>query len=81
MSTAATAQDDNPTLKLGPTTRLWIYIATAVGSIFVAYGNAKAWGWLGEPELAAWSSIVALVNGLAAFNVTTKLSKADGRED
>ncbi len=44
----------------------------ALGSIIVAYGSAKGWGWLGEAEIGAWSSIVALVNGLAAVNVRSK---------
>jgi hypothetical protein len=48
-----------------------IYIATAIASILVTYGTAKGWHWLGEAELAAWGSIVALVNGLAAYNVQT----------
>jgi hypothetical protein len=48
-----------------------IYIATAVISIFLTYGKASNWGWVGEAELAAWGSVVALVNGLAAFNVQT----------
>ena len=65
------ASSGTPTLRLAPRVRLWIYIVTAFGSIVVAYGNAKGWSWLGEAELAAWSSLVALVNGLAAFNVKT----------
>jgi hypothetical protein len=48
-----------------------IYIATAVISILLTYGKARNWPWVDEPELAAWGSIVALVNGLAAFNVQT----------
>jgi hypothetical protein len=48
-----------------------IYIATAAISIFLTYGKAKNWGWVGEAEIAAWASVVALVNGLAAFNVQT----------
>jgi hypothetical protein len=67
----ATGGSGNPTLRLSPRIRLWIYILTAFGSIVVAYGNAKGWDWLGDAELAAWSSLVALVNGLAAFNVKT----------
>jgi len=48
-----------------------IYIATAIISIFLTYGRAKGWSWVGPAELAAWGSVVALVNGLAAFNVQT----------
>ena len=48
-----------------------IYIATAAISILLTYGKAKSWGWTGDAELAAWASVVALVNGLAAFNVQT----------
>ncbi|QIK66518.1 hypothetical protein G7072_09280 [Nocardioides sp. HDW12B] len=60
------------TLNLNPPTRLSVYVLCALGSIIVAYGSAKGWGWLGEAEIGAWSSIVALVNGLAAVNVRSK---------
>jgi len=71
MSDSGTTTNSNPTLNLPPAVRLGLYLFTAFASIAVAYGSAKDWDWLGEAELAAWSSIVALVNGLAAFNVRT----------
>lgn len=66
---------DNPTLGLSARARLGIYMVSALASIVIAYGNAKDWGWLGEAELAAWSSVVALVNGLAAVNVRAGTKK------
>lgn len=67
----AEAAAGNPTLNISARTRLTIYLVTAIASIVVTYGSAKGWSWLGAAELAAWSSIVALVNGLAAINVRT----------
>jgi hypothetical protein len=46
-----------------------IYVTTAAASILITYGGSKHWHWLGPEEIAAWGSVVALVNGLAAFNV------------
>lgn len=46
-----------------------ISVGTAFWSILVTYAGTKGWDFVGPPEIAAWGSIVALVNGLAAFNV------------
>ena len=62
-------QPQTPTLQLTPKARLALYLFSAIGSILVAYGSAKGWGWFGEAELGAWASVVALINGLAAMNV------------
>jgi hypothetical protein len=74
MTTATPAPAPAPThaLNLTAQTRLGLYLVSALGSIIVAYGSAKGWAWLGEPEIGAWSSLVALVNGLAAMNVRSK---------
>jgi len=62
--------DDNPpTLNIPARVRLILYVVTALGSLLLTYGIAKGVGWLGDPEVALWSGIVALVNGLAAVNV------------
>lgn len=67
--TVTTPPASEPTLQAAPLVRLCVYVVTAFGSILLTYGKASDWGWIGEPELAAWASIVALVNGLAATNV------------
>ena len=56
-------------LNLSSEARLGLYVFSALGSIFVAYASAKGWAWMGEAEIGAWSSLVALINGLAAMNV------------
>lgn len=61
--------DPAPTLNIPARARLVLYVATALGSLLLTYGIAKGVGWLGDPEVALWSGIVALVNGLAAVNV------------
>lgn len=58
--------------------RLVLYIVTAVISIVVAYVQAKGWSWFGEPEVALFSSLVALVNVLAASNIDKPSKAGDG---
>lgn len=51
------------------TLRLVIYVVTGLGTLVAGYLFTK--GYIGEPEVALWSGVVALVTGLAAVNTTT----------
>jgi len=57
-------------VNFAPKVRLFIYITTAVGSLVVAYLSNVA--VLGPNEVELWVQLSALVNGLAAVNVTPK---------
>lgn len=54
----------NPSSKV----RLVIYLTSGVGSLVVAYLQAK--GYIGEVEVSLWAGVVALVNGLSAYNAS-----------
>lgn len=58
------------TVNLPYQARLTLYVVTALGAPIVAYLNAK--GIIGSLEVALWSGEVAVVNILAALNVTHK---------
>jgi len=51
-----------------PKVRLVIYLASGIGALVVAYLQSK--GYIGETEVALWAGVVALVNGLSAYNVS-----------
>lgn len=53
-----------PTINIPPAVRFALYIIASVGSVVAAYLFAK--GLVGDPELALWAGIVAIINGLAA---------------
>lgn len=46
--------------------RFWIYVATGLGSILIAYLQAKH--YIGPAEVTAWMALAAFVNGLSAWN-------------
>lgn len=48
--------------------RVALYVATAVGAPVAAYLKAK--GYIGDLELTLWGAEVAVVNTLAALNVS-----------
>lgn len=51
-----------------PKVRLVIYLTSGILSLVVAYLQAK--GYIGELEVSFWAGVVALVNGLSAYNVS-----------
>lgn len=53
-----------------PQIRKIIYIVSGLGSLIVGYAQVK--GYIGTDEVALWSGITALVNGLSAINVSNK---------
>jgi hypothetical protein len=55
------------TLNLPPKVRWVLYVLTLVSAPIVAYALAK--GWIGSLEVTLWSAEVAVISGLAAFNV------------
>jgi hypothetical protein len=59
-----------PPLNLSAKARLVVYIVTGVGSALVAYLVAK--DIIGDAEVTLWAAIAALVNGLAAVNVSDR---------
>jgi hypothetical protein len=59
-----------PPLNLSAMARLVVYIVTGVGSALVAYLVAK--DIIGDAEVTLWAAIAALVNGLAAVNVSDR---------
>jgi hypothetical protein len=70
-----------PPLNLSAKARLAVYIVTGVGSALVAYLVAR--DVIGDAEVTLWAAIAALVNGLAAINVSdrsTHLFLPDDRE-
>ncbi len=58
-------------LNLPPKARLVLYVLTGIGSLAVGYMSIK--GYIGESEVALWAGLSAFVNGLAAYNVNTKV--------
>lgn len=50
--------------------RAIIYVVTALGTPAVAYALARH--WIGPLEVTLWSAEVAVVNTLAALNVSSK---------
>lgn len=52
----------NPPAKV----RAILYVATAVGSVVVAYLKVK--GYIGDAEIALWGGLVTVVNSMAALN-------------
>lgn len=54
---------------LKPRFRFFLYVGTAIISALLGYAHGK--GWIGEPEVALWAGLSAIVNGLSAANVNT----------
>lgn len=53
-----------------PKVRAALYVLTAVGSVVVLYLKAKH--YIGDDEVAFWGGLVAVVNSMAALNVSVK---------
>jgi hypothetical protein len=65
-----------PNVNIPPMVRFIAYLVAAVGSVGVAYAVAK--GYAGDAESAAWTSLVAVITGIAAAN--TNLGTADDED-
>jgi len=57
-----------PPVNIHPTVRFALYLFSAIGTVAVSYLVAK--DYIGDAETAAWGGLVALVNVLAASNVS-----------
>ena len=55
---------------LPPKVRAVLYVLTSVGTPFIAYLFAK--NLIGELEVTLWAAEVAVVNAMAALNVSVK---------
>lgn len=55
---------------LGPRVRLVLYIVSGIGSAIVAYLAVK--NIVGDAEVALWTALVGVVNGIAAANVPSR---------
>jgi len=59
-----------PTITIPPRVRFALYVASAVAVLIGTYLTDKGYPWWGEAEAKLLAGCVALVNVLAAANVT-----------
>lgn len=55
------------TVNFSPLARLILYLVSAIGTLVAAYLFNK--GFIGKEEVVLWGGFVAIISGLAAFNV------------